>query len=68
MLVMKERVGCLRAAMSSHGGKSETADKMEEFRLSAKKVELPTFDGKDLVAWIARAETYFEVHRTSEDV
>lgn len=33
----------------------------DEFRLLAKKVELPTFDGTDPVAWIARAVTYFEV-------
>lgn len=47
---------------------TDVTDKLEEFRLSAKKVELPTFDGKDPVAWITRAETYFEVQRTSEDV
>lgn len=41
---------------------------MDELRLSAKKVELPSFEGKDLVAWIARAETYFEVQKTSDEV
>lgn len=43
-------------------------DKLEEFRLSAKKVELSSFDGYDPVAWVTRAETYFEVQRTSEEV
>lgn len=43
-------------------------DKLDEFQLSAKKVELPAFDGIDPVAWITRAETYFEVQRTSEEV
>lgn len=33
------------------------------FRLLAKKVELPSFDGEDPVAWITRAETYYEVQR-----
>lgn len=45
-----------------------TQDGWDEFRLSAKKVELPTFDRTDPVAWITRAETYFEVQRTSEEV
>lgn len=43
-------------------------DKLEEFRLSAKKVELPAFDGFDPMAWITRAEMYFEVQRTFEEV
>lgn len=36
-------------------------EKLEEFYLSAKKVELPAFDGFDPMAWVTRAETYFEV-------
>lgn len=43
-------------------------DRMEEFRLSAKKVELSVFDGFDPKAWIARAKTYFEVQRMFEEV
>lgn len=43
-------------------------DRLEEFRLSAKKIQLPAFDGSNLVAWITRVETYFEVQRTLEDV
>ncbi|XP_050915219.1 uncharacterized protein LOC127130207 [Lathyrus oleraceus] len=41
---------------------------LDEFRLSSKKVELPAFTGDDPVAWITRAETYFEVQRISQDV
>lgn len=44
--------------------RTEDSDKLDDFRLSAKKVELLTFDGKDSVAWITRAETYFEVQHT----
>lgn len=40
----------------------------DEFRLFAKKVELLAFGGNDPIAWITRAETYFEVQRTSEEV
>lgn len=35
---------------------------MDEFKLFVKKVELPGFSCVDLVGWISRAETYFEVH------
>lgn len=31
-------------------------EKLDEFRLSAKKVELPVFDGTDPVAWLTRTE------------
>lgn len=43
-------------------------DKLDEFCLLAKKVELPAFDELDPVAWITRAETYFEVQRISEGI
>lgn len=46
----------------------EVTDKLDEFRMSVKKVELPSFDGNDPVAWIDRAETYFEVQKTSDDM
>lgn len=46
----------------------EVINKLDEFRLSVKKVELPSFDGKDPVAWIDRAETYFEVQKTLDEV
>lgn len=41
---------------------------MSEYRMAVKKVELPSFDGEDPVGWITRAETYFEVQGTSEEV
>lgn len=40
----------------------------DEYRLSVKKVELPGFTGTDPVGWISRAETYFEVHNTSDEL
>jgi hypothetical protein len=39
-----------------------------EFRHSAKKVELPAFDGEDPAGWISRAEVYFKVQGTSPEV
>ncbi|XP_027936242.1 uncharacterized protein LOC114191269 [Vigna unguiculata] len=39
-----------------------------EYKMSAKKVELPSFDGIDPVGWITRAETYFEVQGSTEEV
>ncbi|KAE9602911.1 putative succinate dehydrogenase (quinone) [Lupinus albus] len=36
--------------------------------MAVKRVELPPFDGTDPVGWITRAETYFEVQGTSEEV
>ncbi|XP_073223438.1 uncharacterized protein [Cicer arietinum] len=42
------------------------APSFDEFRLFVKKVELPYFNGEDHVAWITRAETYFEVQRIFE--
>lgn len=41
---------------------------LDEFRKSAKKVELPLFNGEDPVGWIARAEVYFHVMGTSPKV
>lgn len=51
-------------------GNTATAvnERLDEFRLSAKKVELLAFDGTNPVAWVMRAETYFEVQKTSEDM
>jgi hypothetical protein len=39
-----------------------------ESRLAGKKVKLPVFDGEDPVAWITRAEIYFDVQNTSDDM
>ncbi|GAU21227.1 hypothetical protein TSUD_11450 [Trifolium subterraneum] len=47
----------------SSGGSSQA-----ESRLAGKKVKLPVFEGEDPVAWITRAEIYFEVQNTPEDL
>jgi hypothetical protein len=39
-----------------------------EFRRSAKRVELPSFDGEDPAGWISRAEVYFKVQGTTPEV
>lgn len=39
-----------------------------ESRLAGKKVKLPLFEGEDPVAWITRAEIYFDVQNTSEEM
>jgi hypothetical protein len=39
-----------------------------ESRLAGKKVKLPLFEGDDPVAWITRAEIYFDVQNTSEEM
>ncbi|GAU50456.1 hypothetical protein TSUD_373220 [Trifolium subterraneum] len=44
------------------------ADTLSEFRHSAKKVELPSFDGEDPAGWISRAEVYFRVQNTTPEV
>ncbi|KAF2289912.1 hypothetical protein GH714_039140 [Hevea brasiliensis] len=36
--------------------------------LAIKKVELPNFDGVDPVAWLARAEQYFAINNTREEM
>lgn len=39
-----------------------------ESRLAGKKVKLPPFEGEDPIAWITRAEIYFDVQNTSEEM
>ncbi|RHN51831.1 putative succinate dehydrogenase (quinone) [Medicago truncatula] len=39
-----------------------------ESRLAGKKVKLPLFEGDDPVAWITRAEIYFDVQNTPDDM
>ncbi|KAJ9561664.1 hypothetical protein OSB04_006824 [Centaurea solstitialis] len=43
-------------------------DRLAEFRMAVKKVELPMFSGEDPVGWITRAEVYYEVQNTPENV
>src|ERR1044072_3893759 len=39
-----------------------------ESHLAGKKVKLPVFEGDDPVAWITRAEIYFDVQNTPEEM
>lgn len=39
-----------------------------ESRLAGKKVKLPVFEGDDPVAWITRAEIYFDVQNTADEM
>ncbi|MCH83009.1 hypothetical protein A2U01_0003823, partial [Trifolium medium] len=41
---------------------------MVESRLAGKKVKLPLFEGDDPVAWITRAEIYFDVQQTPDEM
>ncbi|GAU40483.1 hypothetical protein TSUD_286380 [Trifolium subterraneum] len=50
------------------GSSQSNGDVIAEFRHSAKKVELPSFDGDDQAGWISRAEVYFRVQNTSSEI
>ncbi|GAU48361.1 hypothetical protein TSUD_282420 [Trifolium subterraneum] len=52
----------------SSGVRKMQSDVISEFRQSAKKVELPMFDGDDPAGWISRAEVYFRVQGTTPAV
>lgn len=43
-------------------------EKLDEFRQSVKKIELPMFTGDDPAGWIARAKVYFRVQDTSPEI
>ncbi|KAJ9564989.1 hypothetical protein OSB04_000955 [Centaurea solstitialis] len=43
-------------------------ERLNEFQMAVKKVELPMFGGEDPVGWITRAEMYFEVQNTPENI
>jgi hypothetical protein len=47
---------------------STEASSQGESRLAGKKVKLPVFEGDDPVAWITRAEIYFDVQNTTDDM
>jgi hypothetical protein len=47
---------------------SSRNDTTLEFRQTAKKVELPSFDGEDPAGWISRAEVYFKVQGTTPEM
>jgi len=48
-------------------GESLSGNTIEEYRIAARKVELPLFDGSEPVGWVTRAETYFELQNVSDE-
>ncbi|MCH79746.1 enzymatic polyprotein [Trifolium medium] len=54
--------------VSNEGETSMNNVEQGESRLAGKKVKLQLFDGEDPVAWITRAEIYFDVQNTSDDM
>lgn len=54
--------------VSHHGETSVDDSSQSESRLAGKKVKLPVFEGEDPVAWITRAEIYFDVQNAPEDL
>ncbi|MCI30876.1 retrotransposon gag protein, partial [Trifolium medium] len=53
---------------SQEGEHSANTPEQGESRLAGKKVKLPLFDGDDPVAWITRAEIYFDVQNTIDEM
>ncbi|XP_057429427.1 uncharacterized protein LOC130722640 [Lotus japonicus] len=54
---------------TGHEGDTPIADSHPgESRLAGKKVKLPVFEGEDPVAWITRAEIYFDVQNTPDEM
>ncbi|KAF2324770.1 hypothetical protein GH714_016726 [Hevea brasiliensis] len=41
---------------------------VEEFPMAVKKIELPNFDRVDPVGWLARAEQYFLINKTTDEM
>lgn len=50
------------------GETSSGSSSQSESRLAGKKVKLPLFDGDDPVGWITRAEIYFDVQNSADDM
>jgi hypothetical protein len=65
--VKKDDVGSAKKPGNS-GTFSLNGDALLEFRHSAKKVELPMFNGDDPVGWLSRAEVYFRVQNTTPEI
>jgi hypothetical protein len=57
-----------RGGDKPEGTPKPEVDPLSEFRLSVRKVELPSFEGEDLAGWISRAEVYFRVQGTSPEI
>lgn len=54
--------------VSPEGETSVGDSTQNESRLAGKKVKLPVFEGEDPVAWITRAEIYFDVQNTPDEM
>ena len=54
--------------VSPEGETSVGDSTQNESRLAGKKVKLPVFEGEDPVAWIMRAEIYFDVQNTPDEM
>ena len=59
---------CKQIGQKSTNQESGGSTSHEESRLSWKKVKLPLFEGDDPVAWITRAEIYFDVQNTTDEM
>jgi len=64
---LSKQIGQKATGNSNESEKSVDDHSYGESRLSGKKVKLPVFKGDDPVAWITRAEIYFDVQGTSEE-
>ncbi|PNX66761.1 pentatricopeptide repeat-containing protein [Trifolium pratense] len=64
-----EQMSNIRHQEKSIEGESSVNRSTEsESRLAGKKVKLPLFEGEDPVAWITRAEIYFDVQGTADEM
>lgn len=68
-LILAELSKQIRKRTEPQEEKASAGDSAQsESRLAGRKVKLPLFDGDDPVAWITRAEIYFDVQNTSDDM
>ncbi|KAF2287482.1 hypothetical protein GH714_000852 [Hevea brasiliensis] len=70
---IERSLGALEEGMMRMAGEREQSERKRnqvplvvtnDSQVTAKKVELPNFDGQDLVGCLARADQYFSAHRT----
>ncbi|GAU36129.1 hypothetical protein TSUD_292890 [Trifolium subterraneum] len=69
-LLQRSNANNTMGSNSNTMGKEDSAEAsyVGESCLAGKKVKLPLFEGDDLVAWITRAEIYFDVQQTPEEL
>ncbi|PNY15662.1 retrotransposon-related protein [Trifolium pratense] len=68
MTELSKQLGKRVPASSASECEGSVTNDLNESRLSGKKVKLPVFEGEDPVAWITRAEIYFDVQHTTEEM